>query len=141
MSRAGFVREGAGIRRASHRLQLPPHLQAAGERLRLAISSNPFDPPSRGQLVPDAIAQQALKFLVANHEAVEIGPDVILSTEAWHRATDKIRQHIQRHGPATVSELKVAVGSSRRIMVPLLERLDRDGITRRDGDRRSLRDA
>jgi selenocysteine-specific elongation factor len=136
---SGFVRDGAVIRRASHRLQLPPRLQVAGERLRGMLAEKPFEPPSRGQLVPDAIAQQALKFLVANHEAVEIGPDVILSAEALQRAIDMIRNHIRGYGPATVSELKSVLNSSRRIVVPLLEKLDRDGITRRDGDRRSLK--
>ena len=40
---------------------------------------------------------------------------------------------------ATVSELKPVLGVSRRIMVPLLERLDRDGVTMRKGDVRILR--
>jgi selenocysteine-specific elongation factor len=37
-----------------------------------------------------------------------------------------------------VSQLRQALGSSRRVMVPLLERLDRDGVTRRTGDKRML---
>jgi len=52
-----------------------------------------------------------------------------------------IRNHIRSKGPATVSELKNLLGSSRRIMVPLLEKLDREGITKRAGDVRSLRAA
>jgi DNA-binding MarR family transcriptional regulator len=50
-----------------------------------------------------------------------------------------IRQFIREHGPATVSELRQTLGSSRRIMVPLLERLDRDGVTLRQDDKRALR--
>jgi hypothetical protein len=38
-----------------------------------------------------------------------------------------------------VSQLRQSLGSSRRIMVPLVERLDRDGVTRRVGDKRSVR--
>jgi selenocysteine-specific elongation factor len=49
-----------------------------------------------------------------------------------------VAEFISKNGPATVSELRQALGSSRRIMVPLLERLDRDGITRRVGDKRTL---
>jgi hypothetical protein len=37
-----------------------------------------------------------------------------------------------------VSELRKALESSRRIMVPFLEKLDRDGVTRRMGDKRWL---
>jgi len=50
----------------------------------------------------------------------------------------RITEFISKHGRATVSELRQALESSRRIMVPLLERLDRDGITRRVGDKRML---
>jgi len=46
---------------------------------------------------------------------------------------------ISKNGPATVSELRQALQSSRRVMVPFLERLDRDGITRRVGEKRLLR--
>jgi len=45
---------------------------------------------------------------------------------------------ISLNGPATVSDLRQRLQSSRRIMVPLLERLDRDGVTRRVGDKRTL---
>ena len=48
-----------------------------------------------------------------------------------------VRERLSR-GPARAAELKTLLASSRRIVVPLLERLDRDGVTRRDGDRRRL---
>ena len=38
---------------------------------------------------------------------------------------------LSKNGPATVSELRQALETSRRIMVPFLERLDREGFTRR----------
>ena len=33
---------------------------------------------------------------------------------------------------------KIALGTSRRVIIPLLEYLDKQGVTRRDGDKRSL---
>jgi selenocysteine-specific elongation factor len=50
-----------------------------------------------------------------------------------------VREFIRSHGPATVSELRQMLGNSRRVALPLLERLDRDGVTLRQGDKRSLR--
>jgi len=50
----------------------------------------------------------------------------------------QVAEFISKNGPATVSQLRQALGSSRRVMVPLLERLDREGITRRAGDKRML---
>jgi selenocysteine-specific elongation factor len=39
-----------------------------------------------------------------------------------------------------VAELRDATGTTRRILIPLLERLDREGVTVRDGDWRRLRE-
>jgi selenocysteine-specific elongation factor len=78
--------------------------------------------------------------LIASGEAIELGPQVVISSCAFERALQGVRTHVLAHGAATVSELKAALNSSRRIVVPLLERSDKDGVTRRVGDRRELRE-
>ncbi|HMB95405.1 MAG TPA: SelB C-terminal domain-containing protein, partial [Tepidisphaeraceae bacterium] len=139
ISKNGFARSGTVLRRASHHPALPPRLQAAGEQLRKILAQHPFDPPSRKELVSNDLSQQALKFLVLSGEVVELSPIVVLGAAAYEQAIEQIRAHLKTHRQATVSELKELLKSSRRIMVPLLERLDRDGITRREGELRVLR--
>ena len=134
-----FVRVGAAVRRTSHRPALSPQLQAAGAKLRSTLAAKPFDPPSRKELAPDPVSQQTLRFLIATGEAVEINAELVMTAESVIRATELIRQFIREHGPATVSELRQALGSSRRVIIPLLERLDRDAVTLRQDDRRALR--
>ena len=138
LDRSGFVVTGTAIRRATHRPALPPRLQAAGDWLRQALQAKPLEPPSRKELTADRTAQEALKFLIATGEAVEIGPEQVLSAEAYARAVEAIRAHLRRHGQATMSDLRQVVGTTRRIIVPLCEKLDREGITRREGDWRRL---
>lgn len=139
LAKTGFVQTGVAIRRGTHRPMLPPQLQAAGNKLRAVLSAKPFEPPSRKEIAPDSTAQQALRYLLETGEAVEVGDEVVLLAEAYVRATGIVKEFIRARGSATVSELRQAVGASRRIMVPLLERLDREGVTRRDGDKRVLR--
>jgi selenocysteine-specific elongation factor len=139
LSKSEFVRVGAAIRRAAHRPVLSAQLEAAGRKLRATLAAKRFDPPSRKELAPDPVLQQALRFLIETGEALEINAEVVMSAESVRRATELIRQFIGAHGPATVGELRQALGSSRRVVVPLLERLDRDGVTLRQGDKRSLR--
>ncbi len=50
-----------------------------------------------------------------------------------------MRARCAEHGSITLAELRDDLGASRRIAQGLLERLDADGFTRRDGDRRVLR--
>jgi selenocysteine-specific elongation factor len=138
LCRGGFVRAGEAIRRSGHRPGLPPPLAAAGMRLRSALAAKPFDPPSRKELAPDAASQQALRFLRDTGEVVEVNADLVLPAESLVRMRDAIVKFIQARGPATVSELRQTLDTSRRVLVPLLERFDRDGVTARQGDRRVL---
>jgi selenocysteine-specific elongation factor len=135
----GFVRTGSVVRRAAHRAALPEALQAAGAKLTRTLTEKPLEPPSRKELAPDAPSQRALRFLIESGEAVEISAELVMSTAAVSEATETIRAFIRAHGPATVSELRQALGTSRRIVVPLLEYMDRTFVTLRQGDKRALR--
>ncbi|MDB5172558.1 MAG: selB [Phycisphaerales bacterium] len=139
LAREGFVRAGAAIRRSTHRPALPPHLQPAGARIRAALTAKPWDPPSRKELAPDNVSFQAMKFLLNTGEAVEVSDELVLHADHYQRAIDAIKAHLTQRGPATVSELRQLLNTSRRIMVPLLEKLDRDGVTIRQSDKRALR--
>lgn len=140
LCRDGCARAGVAIRRATHRPALPPHLQPAGARVRASLSGKPLEPPSRKELTPDALTQQALRFLLQSGEAIEIGEELVLQSDHYQRAIRMICEHIRGRGSASVSELRQVLNTSRRVMVPLLEKLDREGITLRQGDRRILRE-
>ena len=135
----GFVRSGSIIHRAAHRPQLPEPFRAAGETVRQVLATQPLEPPARKQLAPDAAAQRALRFLIDTGEVVEISTDLVISAAALSQAAEQVRAFIKQHGPATVSDLRQVVGASRRIVVPLLEYLDRTFVTLRQGDKRTLR--
>ena len=51
---------------------------------------------------------------------------------------DSVVEFITRNGTAAAGQLREALGSSRRIMMPCLERLDREGVTRQSGEKRIL---
>ncbi len=83
LSRFGFERTGTILRRVSHRPVLPPRLQAAGEQLRRDLSARPLDPPSRKKLCPTDLSHQALRFMIATGEVVQINPDLVLGAESY----------------------------------------------------------
>jgi selenocysteine-specific elongation factor len=139
LCRTGFAQSGTTIRDTSHRPALPPKLQSAGTALRAALSAKPLEPPARKELAPDATAQQALRFLLETGEAVEVGPELVMSAEHFAKAREAIVKFIRQRGRATASELRQFLNTNRRVIIPVLEKLDRDGVTRRDGDNRILR--
>jgi selenocysteine-specific elongation factor len=139
MCRGDFAQTGNAIRHRSHRPSLPPHLQATGAKLRAALAGRPFEPPPRKELAADSVSQQALRFLIETGEAVEIGQELVMSNEALPQARETIRRFLIEHGQATASDLRQLLNTSRRVIIPLLEKLDKDGITQRQGDVRVLR--
>jgi selenocysteine-specific elongation factor len=139
MCAGGFAQTGVVIRRAAHRPALPPRLQAAGAAIRRALTAKLLDPPSRKELAPDAVAQQALRFLIETGEVVELNAELVMDAEQFAGATELVRRHLRQRGVATAGELRQALNTTRRVIIPLLERLDRDGVTVRQGDSRKLR--
>jgi len=138
LSGSDFVRKGSVIARTSHHPTLPVHLASVEKRIREALTGQPFDPPSRKSIESNPQARQVVRFLIENGDITELALDVVLLRESFERMKAQVAEFISKNGSATVSQLRQAVGSSRRVMVPLLERLDRDGITRRVGDKRML---
>jgi selenocysteine-specific elongation factor len=139
LCRNEFVKVGNTIRRVIHRRALPPSLLAAAAKLRTTLAAKPFDPPSLKQLAPDSASQKALRFLIDTGEVMAINAEVVLASDSLKHMTNLVSQYIRNNGAATVSQLRQELGCSRRVIVPLLEQLDRDGVTLRNGDTRTLR--
>jgi len=49
-----------------------------------------------------------------------------------------VRDLIEKEGGATVAQIREALQSSRKFVVPFVEYLDRVGFTKRSGDLRTL---
>jgi selenocysteine-specific elongation factor len=139
LCREDFVQIGTAIRSKQHRPALPQALQAAGVRVRAAMSAKPFEPPARKELAPDAASQNVLRFLLQTGEAIELSEDTVILADNYARATEQIKKFLREHGKATASELRQHLQTNRRVIIPLLERLDKQGVTLRQGDARVLK--
>jgi DNA-binding MarR family transcriptional regulator len=49
-----------------------------------------------------------------------------------------VTDFIGQQGAATVSQLRAHFNTTRKYMVPILEKLDQLGVTQREGDKRTL---
>lgn len=139
LCRDDFVRAGSTIARGSHRPSLPPEILPAAEKIRAALAEKPFDPPSRKDFSEDRHLHQAFRFLIEHGEAVELNSEIVLLRDAAEQMRSAVVGFISAHGPATASQLRQAIGTSRRVIIPFLEYLDRIGVTQRIGDWRQLR--
>ena len=139
LCRGEYVQNGTAVRHKQHRPALPATLQTAGVRVRAALNAKPFEPPARKELTPDAASQNVLRFLIQTGEAIDLSDDTVMLAESYARATDQIKKFLCERGKATASELRQHLNTNRRVIIPLLERLDKEGITARQGDYRVLK--
>jgi selenocysteine-specific elongation factor len=140
LCRDEFVRSGSTIARKSHRANLPPELKSAADKIHETLAVKPLDPPSRKDFSEDRHLQQALRFLIEQGELVELNSEIVLLRDAAEQMRTAVAQFLAEHGPATASQLRQAIGTSRRVIIPFLEYLDRTGVTQRAGDVRQLRE-
>jgi selenocysteine-specific elongation factor len=138
LTRNGFVRFENQIARVSHQPSMPPKLLSAAEEIRAALLAKPFDPPDRKAFSQDRNLQQALRFLLDKGEIVEISRELVVLREAAEQMQNTIGEFLFENGSASASQLRQKIGTTRRVIIPFLEYLDRTGVTRRIGDERVL---
>ncbi len=134
-----FAKAGPAIRHRDHLPKLPPELQSAGEKVRQALEAEPLQPPNRAETATTPAEEKALKFLFQVGEAIELDPKTVISAQGYEQIKTTVVRHLQEAGKATASELREVIGTSRRILMPVLERFDSEGVTLRQGDHRVLK--
>ena len=135
---AALAQEDTIVRLASHRVTLPPDLEAAREKLLAELDAAGFSPPPLAELAA-RYGAPLLKALVDAGELIKVSPDIAYAATRLGDAKRLIADAAGREGPLTASRIKQVLGTSRKYAIPLLERLDADGFTRRDGDVRTVR--
>lgn len=138
LTRNSFVRFENQIARISHQPSLPLELLSVVENIRAVLSTRRFDPPDRKALSQDRNLQHALRFLIDKGEIVEITREIVVLREAAEQMQNTIAEFLSKNGSATASQLRQKIGTTRRVIIPFLEYLDRTGVTRRIGDERVL---
>jgi selenocysteine-specific elongation factor len=93
----------------------------------------PFAAPETYRLAELGLGTRQLAAAVRLGLLIQPAPNVVLPPSAPDRATEILAALTQ---PFTLSEARQALGTSRRVAVPLLELLDRLGVTRRSADDR-----
>jgi selenocysteine-specific elongation factor len=115
---------------------LPPAVADAVRRLRADLERAPFRAPEADRLAELGLTGRALGAAVRAGALLRVAEGLVLLPGADERAVRALASLPQ---PFTVSEARRALDTSRRVAVPLLEHLDRRGLTVRTGDRRRLR--
>jgi selenocysteine-specific elongation factor len=116
---------------------LPAHLLDAWAVVRPQLVVDPFDAPDRSRLRQLGLDHRSLAVLERAGHLLRVSEDVVLLPGAEQHALAVLATLSQ---PFSTSEARRALATSRRVALPLLDHLDRAGLTvRLPDDRRRLR--
>ncbi|WP_406813755.1 SelB C-terminal domain-containing protein [Mycobacterium sp. M23085] len=110
---------------------LPPRVDKAVREVEEWLAAEPFRAPEADELTELKLGPRELAAAVRAGRLTRIADGVVLGPDALDRAAGLLAALPQ---PFTVSEARRALGTTRRVAVPLLEQLDARRVTRRGDD-------
>ena len=128
------VDERQSLRLPDHEITLTPKMEEEASAYLNSLQKDPYSPPS-----DQKVSAELLAVLVDQGKIVRVGDGVIFDANVYREMTERIVQHLKDQGNITVAEARTMFDTSRKYILPLLEHMDQQQITRRTGDERVLR--
>lgn len=136
------VRERGLVRLQAHRAALSG-VDASIEEALLKLFSDSIRPPLPDELAglgfkKDDVAR-VLAYLQRNGVVVRIKEGAWISAAAMDGAREKLTAYIKAHGVIRAGDFRDILGCGRKLAIEILEYFDRERVTLRSGDDRTLR--
>ena len=125
------------LARDGYLLRLAAHSPRTGDvvtRVVELVRDGEPTPPTIAELIADGTPASLIDAAVRTGALIRIAPELVLTEGFVRRAEELVREAGDRG--VTVSVVRERLGTTRKYAVPLLEYLDRSGVTRREGDLR-----
>lgn len=132
-----IAEDGQLLRTAGHTVKMTPAQQGAVERWLQGFSRQPANPPTvkEGQA---ALGEELFSAVVEMGLLVAVSDEVVFRPEDYTVLKQWVIEKCRRDQTITVVEFRDRFQTSRRYALALLEHLDAQGVTVRDGDFRRL---
>lgn len=133
LAERGIVnRFGEVVCHSSHGAKLSDDQLRAMDKIRAALESAGFSPPTLEELpgiagVSAAIVRPVTEYLLARGEAVIVGGEFLYASSSIARAVELSAIHIRATGDMKAGDFKNLLGTTRKFAIPLLEYLDGRG--------------
>ena len=114
---------------------LAPTVRKALEVLERRLAAGGFSVPAEDELAALGLRTAEIAAAVRAGRLLRLAPGVVLSTDTVRRSVQVLAGLPQ---PFTAGEAREALGTTRKVIIPLLEHLTLQGRTRRDADGRHI---
>lgn len=137
--RTVIICAGNEVRLAGRERKLDARWSENARKVEDALRAGGLMPPFRdevGRLVQLQAQplREVLRYLLDAGKIVEATSELYFLREAYDAAWKKTAALFERKPELTVSEIRQELGLNRKYVMPLVEKFDRDGLTKRMGD-------
>ena len=143
-STSTVVREANLLRLRSHHVSLVDEDRHIAEQITRLLGINPLAPPDLAQIVRETsidrgVVTQMMRILEREHVVVRVASDFYFLADAVEEVKRIVREELRDRPDITPAMFRDRLGITRKHAIPLLEHLDREGVTVRLGNTRRVR--
>jgi len=133
-----LVETGTLLHRVGYIIQFNPQQQHSVDGLLERFAASPFSPPTVKECLTE-VGEELYNAMVEVGLIIPIPPDVVFRKQDYDLMVSEIIRLLNKKQTITVAEVRDHFNTSRRYVLALLEFLDAQGITIREGDDRRLK--
>lgn len=134
-----IVQRGTYLCLPSHQPKLSTEQKKSSEEILQKFADSPLSPPTKDEIQSMGDEYElVLAFLIEKGELLEFKDGILIKSGDFEKIKTKVTDFLRQQGQATVGQLREHLGTTRKYMVPILEKLDQSGVTQREGDKRRL---
>jgi len=139
-----IVRESNRLRLPGHTITLRDDEQQMADRISALLRASPLSPPSLSQLEHETGTSRAtlirfMRLLERARSVVRVSDDLYFLKDSIDSMIGTLRSEWSAGREITPAMFRDRFNTSRKYTIPLLEYLDREGVTARVGDVRRLK--
>ena len=138
VSEGTFEENGLWVQRSGFVIHFSPDQQHQVDALLGRFAASPYSPPTLKEC-QTAVGADVYNALVDMGLLIFVPPDVVFRTQDYEYMVAEVRRLLVEGGTLSAAQLRDHFNTSRRYTLALLEYLDGQGITIRDGDVRRLK--
>jgi selenocysteine-specific elongation factor len=138
ISQNELVDTGMLVYRSGFSIHFTRQQQEAIDKLLARFSAAPFSPPTAKECIGE-VGEDIYNAMIDVGWLIPIPPDVVFRMQDYETMLSEIKNLIHKKGQITAGEVRDHFNTSRRYVLAVLEYMDAQGVTKREGDYRRLR--
>jgi selenocysteine-specific elongation factor len=134
-----IARRESTIALLTHQPSLAPQQEKLVSSILEMLTADPANPPTRKEItaaIPGS--EKVFRYLYQQNLAVELPDGLLFERQYYEKARGKVSDFLEKNGAITIQQVRDLLGFSRKYIIPLLNKLEEEGLIRRRGEERVL---